>query len=317
MPNEGANYVRLLSVFPSEKPFSMKKHFQLVAAALLVAGAATIATRPAHALPSALGAYPSTDMYSKGNIHFDADSYISTNLKTSVLPTQGLTYGIGPDKTGVFGRSEVGYDVNFNTPSTPSGQLSFGNRIFFNAKTQLYNDDKQELRVVAGGWDLGSASSNPNYVYLLASKNFKQIGRIHVGYAYGLTKGLFNTTSTVGQVTTTSSPGRSSLHLGYDRLITPKLQFVTDYYSGKGPFAGIQPTLYYSVNDKASFGLGYFYLNNRQTAVKNQLYFAFAYNFDFNKAAPTPGSSNPSPATGTGPAAGAPSNGGPAPVPAP
>jgi len=315
MPLEGANEARLFSVFPSEKPHSMKKHFQLVAAALLVAGAATIAARPAHALPSGLGAFPSTDMYSKGNIHFDADSYTSTNLKTSVLPTQGLTYGIGPDKNGVLGRSEAGYDVNFNSPTSNNGQLSFGNRIFFNAKTQLYNDDKREIRVVTGGWLLGSASSNPNYVYLLGSKNFKQIGRIHVGYAYGLTKGLFNTTSGSGDTAITRAPGRSSLQLGYDRLITPKLQFVADYYSGKSPFAGVQPTVYYSVNDKASFGVGYFRLNNRQAPVKDQIYFAFAYNFDFNKAAPTPGSSNPSPATGTGPAASPPSNGGPAPVP--
>jgi len=176
----------------------------------------------------------------------------------------------------------------------------------------LFNDDKQQIRVVAGGWLLGSSSTNPNYVYLLGSKNFNKIGRFHVGYAYGLSRGVFNTASAAGVV---SAPGRSSLHLGYDRLITPKLQFVTDYYSGKSPFAGIQPTVYYSVTDKASFGLGYFYLNNRQAAVKDQLYLSFAYNFDFNKVAPTPGSSNPSPSTGTGPAE--PSNGGPAPVPAP
>ncbi len=287
---------------------SPMKNTQLLALGLVAVGATTLASRPAHALPSSLGAYPSTDIYSKGNIHVDVDSYGSTNFKTEVLPTQGLTYGIGPDKTGVLGRSEVGYDYNFSS----AGAIKFTNRIFFNAKTQLFNDDKQQIRVVAGGWDLGSSSANPNYVYLLGSKNVNKIGRFHLGYAYGLTKGLFNTTSAAG---VTTAPGRSSLQLGYDRLITPKLQFVTDYYSGKSGFAGIQPTIYYSVNDKASFGLGYFRLNNRQAAVKDQIYLAFAYNFDFNRAAPSAGNSNPAPATG-GDAKTPASNGGPAPVPA-
>ena len=282
----------------------MKNTFRLLVAGALCAGVATFAARPAHALPSSLGAYPSTDIYTKGNIHFDADDYTSSDFKTGVLPTQGITYGIGPDRTGPLGRTEVGYDFNFGT----GGSVSFGKRIFFNAKTQLYNNDAQQIRVVAGGWDLGDSATNPNYIYLLASKNFTKIGRFHIGYAYGASKGVFNTTSAEG---VTTSPGRSSLHLAYDRLLTPKLQFVIDYYSGKSPFAGVQPTVYYSVNDKASFGIGYFRLNNRTATVKNQIYLAFAYNFDFNKPAPTPASSNPAPSTGTGPAAGAPTNGRP------
>jgi len=313
MPDEGADYVRLFSVFPSEKLLSMKKHFQFVAAALLVAGAATLAARPAHALPSALGAYPSTDMYTKGNIHFDADDYSSSDLKTTVLPTAGLTYGIGPDKTGVLGRSEAGFDFNYLS----GGSVNFGKRLIFNAKTQLYNDDKQQIRVVVGGWDLGDASSNPNYIYLLASKNFNKIGRFHVGYAYGASRGVFNTTSSSGGVDVTRASGRSSVHLAYDRLITPKLQFVTDFYSGSSPFAGVQPTVYYSVTDKASFGVGYFRLNNRKVTVKDQIYLAFAYNFDFNKAAAAAPSSNPAPSTGATATQQSPTNGGPAPVPAP
>lgn len=274
------------------------------------AGIAAIAAPSAHAFPSALGAYPSTDVYTKENIHLDVASYSNTNLKNIILPTAGLTYGIGPDKSGLLGRSEIGFDFNYSS----AGSVTFAKRIFFNAKTQLYNDDKQQIRVVAGGWNLGDSTVNPNYVYLLASKNFNRIGRFHVGYAYGISRGVFNTTS----AGVTTAPGRSSLHLAYDRLITPKLQFVVDYYSGKSAFAGVQPTLYYSVNDKAGFGVGYFRLNNKASTVRNQLYLQFLYNFDFKKAAaPTTGNSNPAPSTGTGPAAGAATNGGPAPVPTP
>lgn len=292
----------------------MKNSFQLLTAGLFCFGLATLAARPAHALPSSLGAFPSTDIYTKGNIHFDADSYSSTNVKTIVLPTQGLTYGVGPDRNGLFGRTEVGYDYNFSS----SSPLSFGKRIFGNAKTQLYSNDRQQLRVVAGGWLLGDSATNPNYLYLLASKNVNKIGRFHVGYAYAASNGLFQVNNTPDvPADGTRTRGRSSLHLAYDRLITPKLQFVVDYYSGKSPFAGVQPTLYYSVTDKASFGVGYFRLNDRAAAVRDQLYLAFAYNFDFKKAAPDAGSSNPAPSTGTGPAEGAATNGGPAPVPTP
>lgn len=288
---------------------SLLKPLALGACALV---AASFAAPQAHAFPSALGAYPSTDIYTKDNIHLDVASYSSTNLKNIVLPTAGLTYGIGPDRSGALGRSEAGFDFNFSS----AGSVSFGKRIFFNAKTQLYNNDAQQIRVVAGGWALGDSTANPNYLYLLASKNFNRIGRFHVGYAYGASRGVFNTTSATGL---TTAPGRSSLHLAYDRLITPKLQFVVDYYSGKSPFAGVQPTVYYSVNDKAGFGLGYFRLNNKAATVRNQLYLQFLYNFDFKKAAaaPTTGNSNPAPSTGTGPAESAPSNGGPAPVPTP
>ena len=290
----------------------MKLNLHLVALGLLAMGVTTLAPRAAHALPTALGAFPSTDISTKGNFRNDIAAYTSTNLDTTVLPTQGIEYGAGPDKNGLFGRTEFGYDYNF----TSAAKINFGKRLFGNVKTQLYSDDKQQVRVVAGGWLLGDSQTSPNYVYLLASKNFNKFGRVHVGYAYAISDGLFNTTNSTTNVTT--SQGRSSLHLGYDRLITPKLQFVTDYYSGKGPFAGIQPTLYYSVTEKASFGLGYFRATSKAVSPRNQLYISFAYNFDFNKAAPEPANSNPAPSNGNDAAqsgtTGA-TNGGPAPVP--
>lgn len=264
----------------------MKNNLSLVAAALLVAGA-SFSARPAHATPSTLGFYPSTDIYGKGNIHFDADTYQSTNFNTGVFTTSGLTYGFGPDSSKLFGRTEAGFDYNFGS----SGPLGFDKRIFGNIKTQLFNNDDSQIRVVAGGWGLGDSNLNPNYVYLLGSKNFPQIGRFHLGVARGLSNGYFGGTN------------KTSIHLAYDRTISSKLSFCTDFYSGKGPASGVQPTLYFYPNDKCDFGLGYFHANSGSVSPRNQLYICFDYNFDFKRqvqstlAPPPPKEDTQSPST--------------------
>ncbi len=150
----------------------MKNTLKLVAAGLLIAGAATFGARPACAAPSGLGAFPSTDIYGQGTIHYDADTYQSSNFKTGTLTTSGLVYGFGPDSSKALGRTEAGFDYNFGI----GGPTTFGKRIFGNIKTQLFNDDKSQIRVVAGGWGLGDSVTNPNYLYLLGSKNFTKIG---------------------------------------------------------------------------------------------------------------------------------------------
>ena len=266
----------------------------LSAAALLTIGFAASAPRLAQATPSGLGAFPSTDIYAKNTLHYDADTYQSTSLDQNVLTTSGLVYGFGPEKDGVAGRTEAGFDFNFGAP----GKVSFGKRIFGNLKTQLYNNDKSQIRVVAGGWLLGDSKANPNYLYLLGAKNFAKIGRFHVGYAYAASKNLFqsNNTPAVNGTVSTRTVGRSSLQLGYDKFIVPKLQFCIDYYSGKGPFSGTQPSLYYYVNETTDFGLGYFRANNRDISPRNQIYLCFDHNFDFNKKV-TPTTGAPAPET--------------------
>ncbi len=247
----------------------MKNTLKLVAAGLVVVGA-SFSANPAHATPATLGFYPSADIYGKGNVHYDADTYQSTDFDTGVVTTSGLTYGFGPDNDKAFGRTEAGFDYNFGSP----GSLSFGKRIFGNFKTQLYSNEAQGTRVVAGGWGLGNSTLNPNYVYLLGSKNFPNFGRIHVGVARGLSSDYFG------------GSNKTSLHLAYDRAISTKLSFCADYYSGKGPASGVQPTFYYYPNDKCDFGLGYFRANNGATNPRNQLYICFDYNFDFKGVTP-------------------------------
>jgi hypothetical protein len=228
-------------------------------------------SRPAMATPSTLGFYPSTDTYADKSFHLDVDTY-GEGLKTNGTNSVGLTYGLG-GKDGAFGRSEIGLDYITN-----AGSLSVGKRLLFNGKTQLYNNDDSKTRVVAGVWGVGSKDvASPDYLYLLGSKAFDW-GRIHLGVAQALAKkGVI---ASPAQAFAGQGGDRTSLHLGYDRAITSKLSFAIDYYSGKNLYAGVQPTLYYAVNDKASFGIGYLRLNDGSVGPsRNQVYAAFDYNF--------------------------------------
>ena len=248
------------------------------AAALLLASG----LKPAAATPATLGFYPSTDVYTPGTFHFDFDTY-SRSLKSNFGTTAGLTYGFGNDTDKLFGRSEVGFDYSFTNTGS---DLGVGDRGSLNIKTQLFANTDSGTRVVAGLWGLGSKDNgNPNYAYVTGAKTFG-FGRVHLGVAKALRD------EAVGD-------DDLSLTAGYDRYITPKLQFAVDYYSGDGTYSGIQPTLYYYINDKANFGLGYFRLNNSDASPRNQIYVCFDYNFDFKG----PSVTTPTPVPETAPAA--------------
>lgn len=222
--------------------------------------------RPASATPSTLGFYPSTDIYVDKTFHLDVDTY-GQGLKTNGTDSVGLTYGIGT-KDGFLGRNEIGLDYITN-----SG-LSANKRAIFNAKTQIYNNDTSKTRVVAGIWGLGQkAVAAPDIAYLLGSKSFEW-GRVHLGVA----RALANAATVAAP---SGSSDRTNLQLGYDRMLTSKLSFAVDFYTGKNAYSGVQPTLYYAVNDKASFGLGLMRFNDSTVApARNQVYACFDYNFN-------------------------------------
>jgi len=243
------------------------------------------ASREAAATPATLGFYPATDIYGKGSFHLDVDTY-GRGLKTDSVVSTGVTYGIGPERDGFLGRSEIGFDYLLSLGgSTPSASTS--KRLSFNLKTQLYNNDDSGTRIVAGGWGLGSKEIfAPDIGYLLGSKAFKW-GRVHLGVAHSFAD---DEVIAVGD-----DADKTSLQLGFDRYITPKIQFAVDYYSGKNAYAGVQPTIYYYVNDKASFGLGLMRFNAESVAPsRNQIYACFDYNFG--------GSSSPAAAATPAPA---------------
>ena len=57
--------------------------------------------------------------------------------------------------------------------------------------------------------------------------------------------------------------------------------------------------MYYYINEKSDFGLGYFRLNDSNAPVQDQFYLCFDYNFDFKKSAEVV---TPAPAPETNPA---------------
>lgn len=268
----------------------------LLGAAALAVAATLVGNKPAAATPSGLTFYPSTDLYGKGTFHFDADTFTSTSLKNATATSLGLEYGLGPDNSSSLGRSEIGFDyVTSNTNS-----ISFTKRLLFNAKTQLYNNDASQVRLVAGVWGIGSSGSSNdiaagrsvypgNVGYLLASKNF-EFGRIHVGVAHSFAK-----TSVVGN-------DKTYLQLGYDKVFAGnKLQFTTDYYSGKSALSALAPGIIYYLNDKSDFELGYIHYNNSSISPRNQIYLGFDYNFGpgtekVNTTAPAPETDTAAPA---------------------
>lgn len=251
--------------------FSGRK--QVVGAALLAASAAFLAAKPAQATPATLGFYPATDIYGDKVFHFDADRYSTTDFRgAGSFDTAGLTYGIG-DREGAFGRSEIGFDYALNGVAGKAD-----NQLFYNAKTQLYNNSDNGTRVVGGIW-LAGPSNNigvSNTGYILGSKSFS-FGRIHAGIAHAFTD------KNIGG----NAADTTFVQLGFDRAITSKLLFAADYYSGESAISGIQPTIYYAVNDKASFGIGYFF-NKEINGVgdNDQLYLCFDYNFGGPKSSP-------------------------------
>ena len=270
----------------------MSKLKKLIAAGLAAIAIAGIAgVKPAAATPATLGFYPATDIYGPGIFHFDVDRYSIDDFRgTGNADTYGLTYGIG-DGEGLAGRTEVGFDYYSN-----SG-VNFGKSLYFNAKTQLYDNPTSGVRAVGGIWLAGDNNNAlvSNTGYLLASKAFT-FGRIHAGVAHAFTD------DNIGG----SDADTTFLQLGYDRSITPKILFVVDYYSGRSLISGAQPTVYYSVNDKASFGLGYFFCNEPKGAgfSNDQLYLCFDYNFGGPKPAPpaegAPGAPGPEPSPSAG-----------------
>jgi len=239
--------------------------------ALAVVGAGVLVTggRAAHATPSTLGFYPSTDIVAKKTFHMDLDTYgraFSTNVGTTV----GLTTGIGPDRSGILGRTEIGADYIIGGPLT--NVTSSSRRLSFNVKTQLFEKEESAVRVVAGIWGVGSNTiAAPDVAYVIGSKAFEW-GRV--------TAGVANATANRANITTPAGNNdKTYLHLGYDKVLTPKFSVAIDWYSGKSAISGMQPTVYYAVNDKSSFGLGLFRLNDSSVGPRNQVYACFDYNF--------------------------------------
>ena len=237
----------------------MMRRGVLASGALVMALGASLSvgTERANATPAGLSNYPSTDIYTKNNFHFDADTFTSTS-GDSLGTSLGLEYGLGPEKDGAFGRSEIGFDY----VTSSGGGVNFGKRLLANGKTQLYNNDDAQTRLVAGFYGVGSKDIGAgNWIYLLGAKGF-EFGRVHVGVAHALRNEV--------------AGSRTVLQLGYDKSLNKDFIFAIDYQSGSGQF--IAPGIIYNINDKAGIELSYL-RGGGDIGPRNQIYFGFDYNF--------------------------------------
>lgn len=230
----------------------------LLGAALLLQGAG----KEAQATESGLGFYQTADIYGKGVLHFDYDTFgrgVKTDLGTSV----GLEYGVGPDKDGLFGRTEVGFD--YITSVASGGTLpDTGKRIFFNAKTQLYNNDASGTRVSLGVSNLGDKDTFPAAsLHLLGYKAF-DFGRVHAG--------LFKDIKRKSGASKTGG-----LQLGFDRAVGKKFVVGADWRSGPSGF--LAPCIIYNMNSKSDFELCVGRANSDNITPRYQTYLAFDYSF--------------------------------------
>ncbi|MDQ3812791.1 MAG: hypothetical protein M3347_02435 [Armatimonadota bacterium] len=245
-------------------------------AALVTMGAALSATAgKALATDSGLGFYNATDIYPKGNFHLDVDTF-GRGIRTDVGTSVGLEYGLGPDRDGIFGRTEFGFDYSVS----PSG-ASPEDRILFNVKTQLYNNDASKIRATAGLSGLGTKNATAAYTAtLLGSKAF-EFGRVHAG----LFKNIERNNSGVDN---------AGVQLAFDKAITPRVIVGADWRSGR--FGFLAPFLIWNMNDKAGFEVGIGRANKSSVVPRHQTYIAFDYNFDFGNAHPAPPSTPAAPA---------------------
>jgi len=270
-----------------------------VGPALVLGAILSLAAKEADAIPSTLTFYPSTDILGQGSFHFNASDY-SKALKKTTFTSGGLTYGLGPDKDGIFGRTELGVDYisGGSALADPGNGIGFGKRLWFNAKTQLYNNAKQSSRLVAGFWGTGARGSltettfPPNAFYLLGSKSFANYGRFHLGVAHMAQKGGFVADAS-------GRANRTTAQFGYDKTFAKgKLQFTLDAWTGKSAYSMIAPGLLYNINDKSDVQVGYLRYNSTivdssGNNVRNQIYMGFDYTFDFKKPAATPAATAP------------------------
>ncbi|MGI8755980.1 MAG: hypothetical protein ACR2MB_08990 [Acidimicrobiales bacterium] len=253
-----------------------KQELRVLAATAAAAATALGGATAAHATPAGLTFYPSTDIYGKGNIHFDAD-YFTRAGKDTTGTSLGLEYGLGPEKDGALGRTELGFDY----VTTGGSSISPGKRLLFNIKTQLFNRDASGTRVVAGFWGVGSRGNidngesvfPPNVGYVVGSKNFS-FGRLHLGVAHSFAKKEVITTAG-------GNDDRTDIQLGYDKLFAKdKFQFTADYYSGKSAISTFSPGLIYYPNNRSDFQIGYIRYNDSSLgSFRNQIYIGFDYNF--------------------------------------
>ena len=253
---------------------------RIIAATIFAASGLIFAPR-AQAAPANLTIYPSTDIYPKGDWHLDSDIVSGSNFRDTTFASAGINYGLGPDRNGLLGRSDIGLEY---LPAPLSG-VSGSNRLAFNFKTQLYNRmaltarGPMSTRLVfglrgfgpKGNPGIGNSTAPKDIIYLLGS-HVLPIGRVHLGVAHSYAQRAFLQTPA-------GNAARTYAQLGYDVPISKQARLALDYYTGKSAISALAPSIRYELDNRGSFQVGLIRYNDCSIKPRHQIYGAFDYDF--------------------------------------
>jgi hypothetical protein len=192
---------------------------------------------------------PSTDIQKSGTLHFGIDNYFSivqnAHKPFQLYPDLGLTYG-------VFNYLEVGVDM-----IQPSADP-----YYFNFKFAYPESDKLPSFAL-GGFNFGTKSGVTDYnmLYGLAAKTFPSVGRLSIGYYYGMTGNLFM--DEIGH------EAKDGLMATWDKALTDKIWACIDYASGKSWYGSLSLGFSYAFSENVSVIFGYVLFNNHNVVPNN------------------------------------------------
>jgi hypothetical protein len=242
-------------------------------AALFALTALLVTAGKADADNDSLVGYPSTAIYANHEFHWSFDS-LGRALKANAIILSGLDYGFGPDKKGLLGRTEFGFDYILSAGGREP-DVDIPKRLIWNFKTQLYDSNARGVRAVVGVYAYGSGDVGaPDIGYLMASKAYKW-GKVQVGIAHAFGKKLFLTTPS-------GNADRTYFQLAFQRRIVGRLFGAFNFYTGNSTQSRFAPgmTYFFDKAYKSDIAVGVLHFNDSSVQpARNLIYLGFGYSF--------------------------------------
>lgn len=162
---------------------------------------------------------------------------------------------------GVGKKFEVGINVVFTKSATPNSV-----EIQPNIKYQAYSNEKYGVAVSTGAilYAPVTRRTGTNTFAMLYSNISKQVKGKYGPRLTGGAYGLVNRVKGTGE--------RGGAMVGYEQPITPKLRFVSDWYSGKNRFGYVTPGFSITTSTTSALYIGYSIGNSGR---KNNSLFAY------------------------------------------
>lgn len=228
----------------------------------LLAGLITAFAAIAFSAQSTIFNAPNTDVMPKGGFYAEAD-FITNPRKFENGGYQTFGYRV---VYGVTKKLEAG--VNFFY--TRDGQTS-AKEIQFNAKYQLYSNEKHGVALSVGGWTFtplnrSSGRRTTGMVYTTASKKFKKFRGIRLtGGAYQMVHAERDSGSKKGWIA------------GVEVPIVGNLSFTGDWFSGNNRMGYASAGLSYTFGTRHFIQAGYSWGNNGRGNNALQIFYGLTF----------------------------------------